>query len=171
VINHLVDCILQAHVLVLDQCTDGAGHGEADEVLAGARSGDAAGLIGGVGAGADDWRIADAAEAFTGETTRCCAGSDVACTIADDDTGCSPLVRVGSFKLRDGVGGRWGRACGPRRDGEALLLEIADEALPALFGEEVGGVNLLQADTGGELVGSGAAEHYELRLFHYRFRE
>ncbi len=80
-------------------------------------------------------------------------------------------MRVGSFKLRDGLGGRWWRACGARRNRKALLLQVADEALPALLGEEVGGVDLLEADAGGELVGTGAAEHHELRLLHDGFGE
>ena len=74
---------------------------------------------------------------------------------------------VGGFKLCDGFGVRWGRACGAWRDGEVFLFQIADEGLPALFGEEVGVVDLLKAYAGGELVGTGAAEHDELRFVHH----
>ena len=158
-------------MLVLDEGADGAGHGEADEVLAGAGGGDAAGVVGGVGAGADDGRVADAAKAFAGEAAGGGAGGDVAGSITNDDAGGSPLVGVGSFKLRDGLGGRWGCACGARRDGEVFFFEIAEETLPALFGEEVGVVDLLKAYAGGELVGTCAAEHDELRLVHHGFRQ
>ena len=136
--------LLQAHSFVLNQGADGSCYGEADEVLAGSGGGDGAGLVGGVGSGSDDGRVADAVPAFCGEASGGGSGGDVALLVEGDYAYGSIFMASGdSKKLACVWFGR--RSGGTRRDGEVFLLEFLDEILPAALGEEEAGRLLLEA--------------------------
>ena len=157
---------LQRHVLVLHQGADGSGYGEADEVFAGSGGGDGAGLVGGVGSGSDDGRVADAIPAFCGQASGGGSGGDVALLVEGDDAYCSIFVVVGRLEEGGLTCGFRRRSGGAGRDGQVFLLEFFDEILPARFGEEEALRLLLEADVSGEGVCSGADHHYVFRFVH-----
>ena len=81
--DHLVGGGLRG-LAFFDEGADFAGEGEADEVLADTGAGDGASVVVGVGAGADERRIADAAGEFGLHATGGGGGGEVAFGVAGD---------------------------------------------------------------------------------------
>ena len=98
-LDDLIGRGLQPHVFVLHQRADGSGDGVADEVFSYSRSGDGAGLVGGVGSGSDEGRVADAVPALGGESSGGGSGGDVAVLVEGDDAHGSVIMVVGKLNV------------------------------------------------------------------------
>src|ERR1039458_8641908 len=131
ILHDLVGGLLQAHALVLHEGADGARHGKPDEILACAGCRDSTRMIRSVGSSADDGGIANSVPALGRDAAGGGTGRDVAARAV--------LVRVRPFRCSDGLGRRRGRTLGARRNGRAVLFELADKILPAALGEKKGG--------------------------------
>src|ERR1051326_9209032 len=84
VVDHFVAGLLDGHPFVFVERGDVVGDGVADEVLACAGGGDGDGVVRGVGAGADDRGVADAAELLVRRAAGRRAGGEIAFLVERD---------------------------------------------------------------------------------------
>src|SRR3546814_11492493 len=113
------------------------GGADTDVILARSGGGDGAAAIVGIGAGADDRRIADASPTLAGEAARRGRSGKIAVRVARhraDGTEMHVLVE----------------------DRARLRVQELLQLLPALLGAEIGGIDLFQAHFLGELGGARA---------------
>ncbi len=103
---------------------------------------------------------------LAGDTSGGGSGSDIALAIERHHAYGAIGVEVRRFKGGEGLGGRRGCVFGTRRNGQAVLFELADELLPAALGEEESRRHLFEVNAGGECIGAAADEHDVWRLFH-----
>jgi len=121
-----------------------------------AGAGDTGCAVVGVGARADDRRVADAAEALAGHPAGGGAGGDVALGVQRHAADGAEVVGV---PVRLG-GGPW-LGLG------FLLLEPCLNLFPAALGEEVFGIDHLEPVVAGEFLGATVGEQDVRRLFHH----
>ena len=105
-VDDLVGGLLQGHAFEVDQIADLARDAEANEVLASAGGGDSAGLVGGVGARADDGRVAYASPLLGLCATGGCACGDIALSVESDDADGAVFVRIRWFDFSNRRGRR-----------------------------------------------------------------
>src|ERR1700722_8080785 len=171
-VDDLVGGLLYRHTFEGDEVADFPSYAKADKVLAAARGGDGTGLVGSVGARADDGRVAHAARHLALQATSRSAGGDVAPAIERDYSRGAVAARVAGFVIKRN---RLGytlrrRRCpgGTRRNGLAFFRQLLHQRLPAGFGEKETWIDLLQAVARAEGFGAGANHHHVRRLLHHR---
>src|SRR5579864_5041131 len=157
--DYVVGCLLERDVEVADAFADIGCDDIAHEEFADACAGDGAAFVVGVGAGADDGRIAHAAGHFVDGASCRGAGCEVAMLVEGDDA-------YGAVFAHRIVGHRGGflfvRVC---------FFFCALVLLPEAFVVEVVGRDKVDALRFGEAFGPGADEHHVRSFFHHEARE